>query len=114
MSEDEDDIAQHYEEALIGLDDIVDGISDVTWHFNAFTNRTRRQVRELRRMLDTVLDACPADTITLLLLRGDPGLTRHIQRWQQKNGGLPAQTRHVDADQPRCPRCLGLVDLGSG
>ena len=87
MSDAEGDMTRHYEEALIGLDDIVDDVGEVVWKFNAFTDQKLKQVRELRRTLDTVLDACPADTITLLLLRGDPGLTRHIERWQQKHSG---------------------------
>ena len=87
MPDDEDDITRHYEEALIGMDDIVDDVGEVVWQFNAFTDRKLKQVRELERLLDTVLDACPADTITMLLLRGDPGLTRQIRSWQQKHSG---------------------------
>ena len=72
---------------IMPTDEDDDDIVEINHRLAVYANRQIRQRRELRSTLDTVLDACPADTITLLLLRGDPGLTKQIARWQQKHSG---------------------------
>ena len=83
----EDEISMHYESAWIGLDELAHDIGEVKYQLSVYGDRRNKQVSELQDMFDAVLDVCPPDRITLLLLRDDPGLNQQIFLWQQKNGG---------------------------
>lgn len=88
MPTDEDEISQHYESAWIGLDELAHDIGEVKYQLAVYGDRRNKQVSELQDLLDTVLDVCPPDKITLLLLRDEPGLTKQIARWQPKKRGV--------------------------
>lgn len=82
----DDEITRYCEDAFIGLGDIAYDIGEVKHQLAVYAVRKNKQFSELQDILDTVLDACPADTLTRLL-RGDPDPTGRIRRSQQKKSG---------------------------
>lgn len=95
MPTDEDEISMHYESAWMGLDELAHDIGEVKYQLSVYGDRRNKQVSELQDMLDKVLDICPADKITLLLLRDDPGLNKQIIRWQQQKTGVDQRFRKL-------------------